>query len=210
MTPARKHIPNLLTMLRLVLAAAFFVLLAMVDVKPKIGLIRAELIAAIVIFVIAAATDFLDGYLARRWKVVSRFGRVVDPFADKILVLGGFIMLAGHNFIPLHHAGPVTGVYTWMVVVILSRELLVTTIRGAYESQGIDFSANIWGKWKMVLQSVTIPVVIGIVALDRFDGTTRDWSLYLRDGLLYLTVIVTVLSGLPYITQAMRANRPPV
>ena len=197
MTPARKHIPNLLTILRLVLAAAFFVVMAIFDRTA----LNAWLFVAIALFAFGAITDALDGYLARRWQVVSKFGRVVDPFADKVLVLGGFIFLAGPNFAGL------SGVAPWMVVVILARELLVTTMRGAFESEGIDFSANIWGKWKMILQSVVIPVVLLIISLGTWDAEPKHWTLWLRDGLVWLTVIVTVLSGAPYVTAAIRATR---
>ncbi len=196
MTPARKHIPNLLTLLRIVLAAVFFVALALFN-----GRSVDVLIAAAVLFILAAVTDALDGYLARKWQVVSKFGRVVDPFADKLLVLGGFIFLAGPNFAGL------SGVAPWMAVVILARELLVTTMRGAYESAGIDFSANVWGKWKMILQSIVIPAVLILIAIDLRLSEPMAWSRWLRDGLVWLTVLVTVLSGVPYVTQAMRASR---
>lgn len=196
MTPARKHIPNLLTLLRIVLAAVFFVTLALFD-----GHSGALLIASAGLFILAAVTDALDGHLARKWQVVSKFGRVVDPFADKLLVLGGFIFLAGPNFAGL------SGVAPWMAVVILARELLVTTMRGAYESAGIDFSANVWGKWKMILQSIVIPTVLALIAIDIWAQSPQAWTRWGRDGLVWLTVVITVLSGLPYITQAMRASR---
>lgn len=196
MNAARPHIPNLLTILRLVLAAVFFVMLALFD-----GRSVTLLIAAAALFILAALTDALDGYLARKWEVVTKFGRVVDPFADKVLVLGGFIFLAGPNFAGL------SGVAPWMAVVILARELLVTTMRGAYESAGVDFSANAWGKWKMILQSVVIPAVLALIALNLLSDPPPAWTGYLRDALVWLTVVVTVLSGVPYITRAMRAGR---
>jgi len=196
MTPARKHIPNLLTLLRVVLSTVFFVALALFDGREV-----ALLTASAMLFIFAAATDALDGYLARRWRVVSKFGRVVDPFADKLLVLGGFIFLAGPNL------AAYSGVAPWMAVVVVARELLVTTMRGAYESDGIDFSANIWGKGKMILQSVVIPAVLILIAIDLTAEQTLRWTRWGRDGLVWLTVVVTVLSGVPYVTQAIRASR---
>lgn len=203
----KKHIPNQLTLLRLALAAGFFVCLGTYDIRHQSDTGAPwQLYLAIALFVVAAATDALDGFLARRWRVVSKFGRVVDPFADKILILGGFIFLAGPNF-SLDSGSLSTGVYPWMVAVILARELLVTTIRGAYEAEGVDFSANIWGKLKMVLQSIAIPAVIWVVAQNQFDAQPRHWTAWLRDAVVYATVGVTVLSGVPYITRAIAAQR---
>jgi len=120
---------------------------------------------ALVLFVVAALTDALDGYLARKWQVVSVFGRIMDPFADKVLILGAFVMLAGPQFFATDELlwTQVAGVTPWMVVVILGRELLVTTIRAVLESQGVDFSAKWSGKVKMIVQSVGIPVIMLIV-----------------------------------------------
>lgn len=200
----RRHVPNLLTVARLVLAIAFF---AMLNVyRFEVGDTHAGiLIAALVLFLVAAFTDFLDGYLARRWAAVTLFGRIVDPVADKILVIGGFIYFAGPRFVnPDDPTDMLSGVYPWMVVVILLRELAVTSIRAAMESQGIDFSARSVGKWKMVLQVVAIPVVIVAVALDPLD---QPWVRIVRDLTVWATVIVTILSGLPYVTGALRAVR---
>src|SRR4051812_37881326 len=134
-----RHVPNLLTGSRLVLAAVFFAMLGYYqhDVSGR----HADILwlnIALVIYVIAVITDFLDGYLARKWKVEGVFGRIVDPFVDKVLVLGSFIFFAGKNFIVPDidkysipsNVRTITGVVPWMVVVILARELLVTSLRG--------------------------------------------------------------------------------
>jgi CDP-diacylglycerol--glycerol-3-phosphate 3-phosphatidyltransferase len=204
----RKHLPNLLTMLRLVFAAAFFGVLQLYRYAadpPSPGWV---LPVAIVLFILAAVTDALDGWLARRWDVVSKFGRIMDPFCDKILILGAVIYLASPRFLDpaAVEAGAfrtmVSGVYPWMVVLVLARELLVTGIRGEVEKAGVAFGANWVGKLKMILQSVVVPVVLVIVALDPADHAWMGW---VRDVLVYATVIVTVLSGLPYITGAIKA-----
>ncbi len=209
----RKDIPNALTLARLVLAAAFFVVLNFFrfgDGNPHAATL---LLVAAALFIFAAITDALDGHLARKWHVESVFGRIIDPFADKILVLGAVIYLASPRFQDPaaveagHWATMVSGVYPWMVVVVLARELLVTSIRGVAERMGVDFSAKKLGKWKMILQSVVVPVVLIIVALDPTrDG--RAWLGWVRDGLVYATVLVTVLSGLPYVAGAMKVMRP--
>ena len=207
----KKNIPNLLTMLRLVLAAAFFTLLAYYKFDHDRYMI---LLPAIVLFIAAAITDAMDGHYARKWHVESKFGRIMDPFCDKVLILGALVFLAGPGF-GIYDWGEddglakltwtqVSGVYPWMVVVIIARELLVTGIRGEMESSGHKFGANIWGKIKMILQSVVVPVVLLIVyLLDSEFQFARKLELP-RDILVYATVVVTVLSGLPYVSGAYR------
>jgi CDP-diacylglycerol---glycerol-3-phosphate 3-phosphatidyltransferase len=200
---SRAQIPNLLTVLRLVLAAAFFVVLN----QYRVGAGPLWVLPlATVLFIAAAVTDAFDGYLARKWQVVSLFGRIVDPLADKVLVLGALIYLAGPRFQDPATLTQVSGVVPWMVVVIFTREMLVTSIRGAAEGLGVDFSAQTLGKWKMILQSVVVPVVLAIVAvLDLQPEWT--WLGWVRDVLVWVTVAVTVLSGWPYIAGARRLVR---
>ena len=207
---SRSTIPNQLTLLRLVLAAAFFVILNQYRYPDTHTWV---LWAAIVTFILASLTDLLDGYLARRWQVESTFGRIMDPFCDKVLVLGAFIYLAGPRFVistdgvlPVPFV-MISGVYPWMVVVILARELLVTGIRGEMEGQGLKFGANIWGKLKATFQFIVIPIVLIIVWFDPHGNPQVGWMIHVRDGLIYTTVIVTVISGLPYVTAAAAALR---
>ena len=199
-----KTIPNQLTIARLFLAGAFFVVLNQYRfTAPLPDNHTTLLLTALILFIIAAITDALDGYLARRWDAVTHFGRIVDPVADKILVAGAFIYLAGPRFIdPANPTQLVTGVYPWMVVVILLRELLVTSIRAALESIGIDFSAQRTGKLKMILQVIAIPVILIAVYL---DPTDKPWLRITRDITVYATVAATILSGIPYITGAYKA-----
>lgn len=203
--PAARHLPNALTVARLVLACAFFVLLALWSPATR-DLPDALLIASGALFVVAAITDALDGYFARKWRVISRFGRIMDPFADKVLVAGAFIMLAGSNFnTPTSPDASLqlSGVLPWMVVVILARELLVTSIRGLLESEGIDCSAGPAGKAKMVLQSVVVPLILVLLAFDPCPpGSAARWTI---DLAVWLTVGVTVLSGWPYVRKAVTA-----
>lgn len=212
----RRHMPNAITILRVFLAAAFFTVLALWKATDEFinagGTGRAgiepALLAAGLLFIAAALTDLLDGHLARKWGVVSVFGRIMDPFADKILIVGAFIFLAGPAF---HAVGPtgkliqLTGVHPWMAVVILARELLVTSIRGVAESCGIDFGASGAGKAKMVLQSVTVPTVLLTLAI--WPGPIGMPEVIFIDILIWATILVTVWSGLPYIVRAFRAFR---
>lgn len=217
--PSRKlQVPNLLTMLRVVLACIFVGLLASVTTRSlradPTGIDRlgdlthastAVLVSAAALFIIAALTDALDGHLARKWKAESKFGRIMDPFADKLLVLGAFIMLAGPGFTSVAEGVgrvQVTAVAGWMAVVMVARELLVTSIRGAYESEGVDFSAGLSGKVKMILQSVAVPLILLIVAFGdpRPETNTRTFLQILT----WATTLVTLLSAFPYIGRAMQ------
>lgn len=205
------HVPNALTASRLLLAGLFFVLLSFYQYEGRGS--PWLLNTAFLVYVVALVTDYLDGHLARKWKVEGAFGRIVDPFCDKILVLGSFAFFAGKNFvIPDHEAiGPglvvktITGVVPTVVVVMLARELLVTAIRGHAEESGMKFGAELAGKVKMVVQSATILVILAYVNyLDQF----RSWGIeryvtWFRDFCIWTTVVVTVLSCVGYLRRAV-------
>jgi len=208
-----RHVPNALTGLRLVLAFVFFGMLSWYQYEGRgyPGFLN----VAFLIYVTALITDFLDGYLARRWKVEGAFGRIVDPFVDKILVLGSFVFFAGKNFIVpdtatmgTAHAMSVktiTGVVPFMVVILLARELLITSLRGISESSGQRFGADLSGKVKMALQSITIVVILMYVNYrpwleqHRYEPAARLF----RDLCIWLTIVVTVASGLGYVRRAI-------
>ena len=196
----REHIPNILTMARVLFAAGFFGALSAYRF-PDTGVFWGNI--AVGLFVIAAITDALDGALARRWNVVSTFGRIMDPFCDKVLVLGAFIYLSGGRFMVKewfeedHLLTMASGVYPWMVVVILARDLFVTSIRGVAESQGIAFGAKLSGKLKMIFQSVAIPLVLFLVV--NFPLTEYAWIFWLCNGLMWSTILITIWSGIPYL-----------
>ena len=201
----RKALPNAITMLRLVLAAAFFVILGTVVTRTMDEQRSVMGAVAVGLFILAAVTDAVDGWLARRWQVTSVFGRIMDPFCDKVLVLGAFVYLAGATLAepmdrPELH--PATGVSAWMVVVILARELLVTSVRGVVEAEGHSFGADWFGKAKMILQSFTIPVCLAVAT----RASMLDSSIWrgARDALVWATVAVTAASVLPYLLRARR------
>lgn len=175
------NLPNILTISRLGLAAVFFVLLA-----EKSWL-------ALPLVLLAGLTDILDGYLARSRSQQTDFGRVADPVIDKILICGGFIMLLPY---PLENV-----LQSWMVVVIVGRELAVTSLRGYAESRGSQFGATFWGKSKMLLQFVTL---VFLIAIDYWPPghsgwATDDHARLAAEVLVWATVIVTFASGLVYL-----------
>jgi len=176
------NVPNLITVSRFVLAIALFVL---IDATTWWR-------TASVVFVIAALTDFLDGYLARKYGQVTVVGRVLDPFVDKIIICGSFIFLQ-------QHAG--SGVSAWITFVIIARELLITTLRALLEQQGRDFSAKWSGKIKMGVQCAAVPACL--LSLDP-QLSSLGHLVEIRNALVLATVGITVYSGLEYTWRALR------
>lgn len=176
--------PNAITLTRIGVSVGCFVALS-----------TAAFDAALLLFVLAAATDFLDGYWARRWGPITRLGRILDPFADKLLIGGAFVYLA---------ATPGSGVAPGMAVVVLARELLVTTLRAAVESGGRDFSATPIGKWKMVTQCVAVGLsILMLAAAEAAPG----WLAGVVTAAVGLSVAVTVASAVTYTHAAVQALR---
>jgi CDP-diacylglycerol--glycerol-3-phosphate 3-phosphatidyltransferase len=182
------NVPNALTTARFVLSIVVFVLIPL-----------QHFVAAMIVFVIAAGTDWIDGWWARKYQQVTKLGRIFDPFVDKIIICGTFIFLA---------AEPNSGILPWMAVLIMGREMLVTAIRGFIEQQGGDFSAQMAGKLKMVFQCAA--VVASLLALRHFQQTDSpstvlpgwlSWTLFIS---VWLALISTVYSGLEYIVAAAR------
>ncbi|MGB2984928.1 MAG: CDP-diacylglycerol--glycerol-3-phosphate 3-phosphatidyltransferase [Phycisphaerae bacterium] len=189
------NLPNQITIARLVLAVIFFILLSQYSQQEPVPVM---LDVAAVIFIVAAVTDILDGYLARKRGEVTALGRVLDPLVDKVLVCGAFILFAGRPFVDA--AGHnVTQVSAWMVVVIVGRELLVTGLRGFSESIGISFGASVYGKLKMWMQSIAAPAILFIVAHEEAWGAAAD---PVKKVLVWLTVIVTTLSTVAYLIRS--------
>ncbi|MGC9259502.1 MAG: CDP-alcohol phosphatidyltransferase family protein [Phycisphaerae bacterium] len=205
-----RQIPNLITLSRLVLTALFFIAINVADRQRNVPLC---MWSALVIFLLAVASDVLDGYLARSWKVESAFGRVVDPFADKILICGAFIFFAAPQLMlphltltPVAPGSELTGVAPWMAVVLIAREFLVTGIRGLAESQGIDFRALWAGKLKMIVQCAAVVGVLVYLALayeiqNQAVLTTVRWG---RNIAIWAMLLVTIISIWQYISKAWR------
>ena len=196
------NLPNQITIARLLLAIVFFALLA----QYSHGASSPHLLdVCATIFIVAALTDILDGYLARKQNQVTSFGRVLDPFVDKLLTIGAFVLLCGQGFVvgegDAQHN--VTDVQAWMVVLILGRELLVPGLRGFSEAQGDEFGANAFGKAKMFVQSTTVPVILFFLAHE--DSVLKSPSVvWIKPACVWLTVIVTTLSLVAYLIPARK------
>ncbi|MBI5762093.1 MAG: CDP-diacylglycerol--glycerol-3-phosphate 3-phosphatidyltransferase [Planctomycetes bacterium] len=193
------NLPNQITIGRFFLSVIFLVGLATFSWKTRADQLWL-LDAAFWIFIVAALTDILDGYLARKQNQVTSFGRILDPFVDKALVCGAFILLLGTGFID-ETGHNVTGLSGWMVVIIVAREMLVSGLRGFSESKGKPYAANYWGKAKMLVQCITVPVILKSV------GNWRDlpWIMTCRTVMIWLTVIVTAISVVSYLVASREA-----
>lgn len=198
-----RNLPNAITISRLVLASALFVILGIVTaaqqsagspdatefMKSVLGQERLLFGISTVIFVFAAFSDMLDGYVARRWNLQTDFGRIVDPFADKVTICGSFVFLISLK------GSPIAG---WMVVVILARELLVDGLRGFAESRGVAFPSQWAGKVKMFIQSICIGWALMAMAI--WPG--QSWAIWTGVVLALGTIVSTIYSGGIYVFHA--------
>jgi CDP-diacylglycerol---glycerol-3-phosphate 3-phosphatidyltransferase len=177
------NVPNVLTVVRILLVPVLVVaLLAKTD--------GGDLLAGIV-FAVASVTDYVDGYLARSRNWVTTFGKLMDPIADKLLIIAALVALVSLGRLA-----------AWVAMVIIAREFAVTVLRGAAGSQGVVISASSLGKWKTAAQVV---MVLALIAVG--GGPTPLW-LWL---LIYATVVITVLSGADYffgLRRRVDASRP--
>lgn len=193
-----KTVPNILTVGRIVLAAIF---LALLFRASAIEQPRRYLDIALVLFVVAVLTDMADGIIARRYQVVSKFGRIMDPLADKILVVGAFVSFALLNM--PERLGTMTDVATsvvlWMAAgIIAARELVMTIVRHVAEKQGYNFQATWPGKLKMAVQSATI--IATLVMLGRFSQAL--WAQWVVLIALVVTMVLTTVSAISALSPA--------
>ena len=172
------NLPNLLTLARMCLTPALVLLLS-----------SSAWDVALAVFVAAMATDVLDGYLARSRGLVTDFGRLMDPVADKLLIGAAFVCLAA-----------VDRIDPWAVALILTREVFVSAIRLAARRQDVTISANRLGKAKTALQACAI------VALIVAGDPSAAWV----QALVATTVAITLLSGLAYVVSYFGGRRAPV
>lgn len=177
--PAFWNVPNSLSLARLVLAAAVFGLIA-----------YGYYLGAMVAFALASLSDVLDGYFARLLDQVSPIGRQLDPLVDKVIVVGALIYL-----VPI----PGTGLAPWMVVVIVTRELVVQAIRSMVEGRGIAFGARGSGKLKTFFQCLCVGGILLTLGLGPSSPTALLWA---RSFVTWTAVALTVYSGAVYLAAA--------
>jgi CDP-diacylglycerol--glycerol-3-phosphate 3-phosphatidyltransferase len=196
LTPPRPrllNLPNQLTLSRFVLAVILF------------GLIAAKWwLACLIVFGVAAFTDWLDGYLARKQGLTSTLGRILDPLVDKVLMCGVYISL-----LPLGSKEGEGWLDPWMVNVVVARELVITGLRSYVEQFGAKFGADWLGKLKMGLQCAAV-VAVFLVLILREHAAPEElvrWCGMLRDGLIWAMIAATLISGLQYLWKAFMLFR---
>ncbi len=165
------NLPNKLTMLRIILIPVFMIFL-----------LTGHWYISAVIFVVASVTDTLDGQIARRYNLVTNFGKIMDPLADKLLVFSALLCMIQLSVVP-----------AWMVVIMLARELLIVSLRAVAAAQGLVIAASWWGKIKTITQMAAVILLL-----------IQNWP-FGPDGfplatiVLWIAVIMTVVSGIDYI-----------
>jgi len=180
------NLPNLLTLGRIACIPLLVVLLLFEG--------RGTSFAAAIIFSLAAITDWLDGYLARKWQVVTVLGKFLDPLADKLIVMAALIMLIPHGRVP-----------AWAVFLLLAREIIITGLRSIASSEGIVIAASNLGKYKTILQMVAIIALLLHYDYYWFFGVRNEWlhvSMH-RIGLVYFyfALVLTLWSGADYLAK---------
>ena len=185
-----KLLPNILTFIRLGLSIVF---LLMILYSPGVDHRSLFLDGAFVLFVVAGLTDIVDGFVARRFDATSKFGRMVDPLADKVLVCGAFICFAVIGEPKLFGLpGVALAFIHWFVVgVLVFREAYVTILRHIAEAKGINFAATASGKLKMLTQSFAI----GTVLIKMAHAPTAAWAYWFTTVAFAVMVVVTAISG---------------
>ena len=187
------NLPNQLTMGRLFLTALFVAVMSIPDQLLKsFHLLDYRITIAILFFLIASLTDFLDGYIARKLKLVTDFGKLMDPLVDKILTSAVFIILTKENMIP-----------AWITITIISREFLVTGLRLLASNQGKVLSADSLGKWKTTSQIIVASFFLIVL------GSNEPILKYLEfinqpmfgDLLIIICTTITIVSGWSYLSK---------
>lgn len=205
-----KHLPNIITMARILLVILYTALLAADGMPQKVAdsagwwfePLSLPVCIALWAFVVAALTDFFDGHLARKYNVVSDFGKLMDPLADKILVSASFVYLTWVGLCPF-----------WVTIIIIFREFLVTGLRQIAVTKGYVMAADRSGKWKTAMQ---LTYCISCMAYLAYGGNLpeplRSLSIgfggeLLRGITLVACVALTLWSGFHYCLQARRFLR---
>lgn len=195
------NVPNILTIARLVLSVFCFVCLTF-----------DWYLVSLVLFAIAAGTDWVDGFYARRYGQVTQLGRILDPFADKIIICGTFTFLAAVPPVYSEHGmdSSASEIWAWMAVIVVAREILVTALRSFFEENGSDFSAKWSGKWKMVFQCAAVAMSLWRLWYYKFDSHNMTWATtpspvvtWTLRLLVWIAVVMTIYSGWVYVKRAL-------
>ncbi len=174
------NLPNKLTVLRVVLVPFFVAFLLLSGENESLKWV------ALVLFIVASLTDLLDGKIARKYNLVTTFGKFMDPLADKVLTISGMICLIELHRIP-----------SWIVVIIVAREFIISGFRLIATEHGIVIAANYWGKWKTTFQMIMI--ILMIINIEKLSIVTAIT--------MWIALALTIISLATYIMQNMEVVR---
>jgi len=180
------HLPNILTLLRILLIPPMVVIL--LSPSKSAGFLAALL------FAVASSTDWLDGYLARRMQIVTTLGKFLDPIADKLMVMAALIMILPFGRVP-----------AWMVLVILGREIIITGLRSIASTEGVVIAASRLGKYKTIFQIVAILGLLLHYDYHWFFGIQNPYLYANMHNVgiffLWIATIITIWSGVDYLVR---------
>lgn len=176
------NLPNKLAILRMILVIPFVIFLGIALSTESTGLSIFMRILSFVIFAGASITDYFDGQIARKHNMVTNLGKLIDPLADKLLVISALVVLTKYNQISL-----------WFVLIIIFRELLITGLRAVVANEGVVIAAEKLGKWKTATQMIALLLII-----------LFPMSFFVNNILLLIPVILTVQSGVEYMQKAKK------
>jgi len=188
------NLPNKLTLSRFLLTVAFL--------GVMFSQMRGHETLALALFIAGGITDFLDGQIARRWNLITNFGILMDPLADKIMVCSAFIAFVGLGWMP-----------AWMVVIIVARELAITGLRLLAASRNVVLAAERYGKHKTISQIVAVISILVLAANPEWGGfgrlfgmeiVGRPWAWWFTEASKWVAVLLTLLSGGIYLWKNRR------
>ncbi len=193
------NLPNKLTMGRLAMTGLFVLVMSIPDSYIKENqLPDCRITVALIFFLMASISDFLDGYLARKFNLVTDFGKLMDPLVDKILTSAVFIVLTKEDVVP-----------AWITITIIAREFLVTGLRLLASNQGALLSADSLGKWKTTSQIITATYFLITVGENEkiINPLTSLQMPMIGNVLLFICTTITVVSGLSYVKKNLNLIR---
>ena len=180
---SKLNLPNKLTLFRVILIIPFVIFLLGGNAGWFGADIRVPNIAALCIFIIASLTDLFDGKIARKYHLVTNFGKFMDPLADKLLVCSAMIALIELGKIP-----------AWVVIIIIGREFVISGFRLIASDNGVVIAASYWGKFKTTFQMIMICLMI-------VENRTIEWMRLVTDGIMWIALILTVVSLIDYLAK---------
>lgn len=179
------NLPNKLTVVRMILTPFF---LAAMTFEFKY-----HYLLALIIFAAASFTDFLDGKIARKNNIITTFGKLCDPVADKMLTTAALLSFMDLGLCDM-----------WVIMIILTREFLITSFRLVASAQGVVIAAGIWGKLKTASQMIFSVIIMIGICLSEFINFDFDEFSFVSNILLWITAVLAVVSGVKYVVDGKK------